>query len=105
MAAEQILGSGARSALTSSPFTGPEIPQQQSQDQMDISADAEFSQLQHAITPSIGKPIQVAPSTAAFRKSTPDVGRKDGGMQMDTASRSSPAKGMFGQVSDLIFGW
>lgn len=105
MAAEQVLGSGARSTLSSSPFTGPEMSQQQSQDQMDMSVDAEFSQLQHVITPSIGKPIQVAPSTAAFRKATPDISRKDSGMQMDSASRNSPVKGMFGQVSDLIFGW
>lgn len=63
-------------------------------------------------TPTVGQPIRLAPSTAAFRKSGIAV---DGMPQNVPASMlnalpspgvvPSPSKGMLEQVSDLIFGW
>lgn len=63
-------------------------------------------------TPTVGQPIRLAPSTAAFRKSGISV---DGMPQNVPASMlnalpspgvvPSPSKGMLEQVSDLIFGW
>ena len=64
-------------------------------------------------TPTVGTPIKLAPSTAAFRRggtSTPGVPKPSAVVQnLVPASAStvqaSPSKGVLGQVSDLIFGW
>ncbi|KAI0629232.1 hypothetical protein C8Q77DRAFT_1066163 [Trametes polyzona] len=64
-------------------------------------------------TPTVGTPIKLAPSAAAFRRggtSTPSVPKPSAVVQnLVPASAStvqaSPSKGVLGQVSDLIFGW
>ncbi|KAH9924711.1 uncharacterized protein B0H18DRAFT_1010845 [Fomitopsis serialis] len=55
-------------------------------------------------TPSVGTPIRLAPSAAAFRK--PGAGSPIKGVQgLPGAVGPSPSKGMLEQVGDLIFGW
>ncbi|KAJ8494356.1 hypothetical protein ONZ51_g2379 [Trametes cubensis] len=70
-------------------------------------------------TPTVGTPIKLAPSAAAFRRgggSAPTTLAKGASAAVQpmqhlvpasasTPSQQSPSKGMLGQVSDLIFGW
>ena len=70
-------------------------------------------------TPTVGTPIKLAPSAAAFRRgggSAPTTSAKGASAAVQpmqhlvpasasTPSQQSPSKGMLGQVSDLIFGW
>ncbi|EPT01041.1 hypothetical protein FOMPIDRAFT_1161968 [Fomitopsis schrenkii] len=55
-------------------------------------------------TPTVGTPIRLAPSAAAFRKpgTTSPVKATHG---VPSAVAPSPSKGMMEQVGDLIFGW
>ena len=58
--------------------------------------------------PRIGTPIRLAPSSTAFRKYTGSPQKSTNtGQAANSASvkPNSPAKGIVGQVSDLIFGW
>ncbi|KAH8108320.1 hypothetical protein DFH11DRAFT_1517057 [Phellopilus nigrolimitatus] len=110
LVAEQILGPGARISTTSPPIPATETPFF-SMDHRSDFPDPAFSQLQHISTPqrdsapSIGTPLKLAPSASAFRKDAPERSRKNIPVQMETVATDSPGKGMFGQVSDLIFGW
>lgn len=75
----------------------------------------EPSALIHASTPSVGTPLKLAPSVAAFRKPGSGAGTpKSGpasmqkpplGVPLQAGVSQSPAKSVLGQVSDLIFGW
>ncbi|KZT65760.1 hypothetical protein DAEQUDRAFT_731057 [Daedalea quercina L-15889] len=57
-----------------------------------------------ASTPTVGTPIRLAPSAAAFRK--PGAGSPVKAVQgMSNAVAPSPGKGVLEQVGDLIFGW
>jgi len=66
-------------------------------------------------TPTVGTPIKLVPSGAAFRKGGPDSAPRPppSGLQSDlpvNARQQNPAqpshsKSVIGQVSDLIFGW
>jgi nuclear pore complex protein Nup53 len=65
-------------------------------------------------TVTVGTPLKLAPSAAAFRKpgTGPAVGSvapMPGGNPLapttNTSGVQQPGKGVFGQVSDLIFGW
>ena len=114
IAAEQVLGSGARISANPLPLFEGDTSMPAPQDDMDMdgSPDPALSQLLHVgpvqqdSTPSVGTPIKLAPSAAAFRKATPDVGRKGPGVPMQaTPGTPGKSKGMLGQVSDLVFGW
>ncbi|CDO77665.1 hypothetical protein BN946_scf184969.g16 [Trametes cinnabarina] len=69
-------------------------------------------------TPTVGTPIKLAPSAAAFRRggsSAPATVAKAASVvqplqalipaSASTGAQQSPSKGVLGQVSDLIFGW
>ncbi|KAL4063187.1 hypothetical protein V8B97DRAFT_2006226 [Scleroderma yunnanense] len=60
--------------------------------------------------PTVGTPIRLAPSTAAFRKpgtpsSVPPAQKPVAPIPVTGSAGQSPAKGVIGQVSDLLFGW
>lgn len=109
--AEQILGSGARPFSSFSPVQTPDV--QHTSADMDVSPDPAFQQLQrynasqHEPASSIGTPIRLAPSATAFKKPGSNDGLKTipNKLQNSAAVNGSPAKGVLGQVSDLIFGW
>jgi nuclear pore complex protein Nup53 len=74
--------------------------------------DVSSSQIHTSSTPTVGTPIKLASSASAFRKSRPTgkapVFHAEAGLAQGTSSvvgEHSADKGMFGQVSDLIFGW
>jgi len=110
--AEQVLGSAATSNVVSPP-NSPE--QHDASPRMTDSPDPSTSQLQRiasmpasTTTHSIGTPIKLAPSASAFRRVELDSGKKGNLMQQGHASMQgtgSPLKGVFGQVTDMIFGW
>jgi nuclear pore complex protein Nup53 len=64
---------------------------------------------------TIGTPVQLAPSSSAFRK--PGAGGKnlalsiaapksqDAWTAAPSQGAAAPQKGVFGQVTDMIFGW
>lgn len=61
-------------------------------------------------TPTVGTPIRLAPSAAAFRKAGAGGSPQKAGQGVINTLPSgnigqSPSKGMLEQVSDLIFGW
>ncbi|THH07314.1 hypothetical protein EW145_g3455 [Phellinidium pouzarii] len=111
LVAEQVLGPGAKILSDPSLILGPETPPLSSSEDMDVSPDRASSSLQHVVATQrdsasiIGTPIKLAPSASAFRKAAPKLSRKDAPVRIQTVSTDSPEKGMFGQVSDLIFGW
>ena len=57
----------------------------------------------------VGTPIKLAPSVAAFRKGHPPAAashaQKMTPISAVPAQGTAPNKGMFGQVTDLFFGW
>lgn len=65
-------------------------------------------------TQSVGTPIRLAPASSAFRKAGTNTD-KPSTLQKEmpgtgpgtpmSGVQTSPSKGVFGQVSDLIFGW
>ena len=69
----------------------------------------------HSNTPTYGTPIRLVPSASAFKKVAPSPmqGQVKAIVQQAPAATLglangasvSPGKGMFDQVSDLIFGW
>lgn len=117
--AEQLLGTGAKPYSSSISLSEPETPLSsppQASNAMDTSPDPNFSQLQRinsSSTPSIGTPIKLAPSSSAFKKA--GSGASGGKATVSAVAPAqyapssslsmSPAKGVFGQVSELIFGW
>ncbi|KAH7881795.1 hypothetical protein F5I97DRAFT_1915949 [Phlebopus sp. FC_14] len=58
---------------------------------------------------SVGTPIRLAPSVAAFRKGGPAASaspaQKVNAVPIVASAGQSPNKGMLGQVTDLLFGW
>ncbi|TFK94122.1 hypothetical protein K466DRAFT_561244 [Polyporus arcularius HHB13444] len=64
-------------------------------------------------TPTVGTPIKLAPSAAAFRRPGAGMSVAPAALIPHTpilpasasGSQQSPSKGVLGQVSDLIFGW
>jgi len=58
---------------------------------------------------TVGTPIKLAPSVAAFRKAPAPVPQKPAPaptMALPLVNaQGSPAKGVLGQVGDLLFGW
>lgn len=68
-------------------------------------------------TPTVGTPIKLAPSAAAFRRggtATPSAASRATAVVQPLQHlapapapgvQASPSKGVLGQVSDLIFGW
>jgi hypothetical protein len=56
---------------------------------------------------TVGTPIKLAPSVAAFRKAPAPVPQKSAhAMPVPVVNaQQSPARGVFGQVGDLLFGW
>ncbi|KAL5492542.1 hypothetical protein ACEPAI_3989 [Sanghuangporus weigelae] len=109
VAAEQILGAGARISSLSSPGLGAETPVSSTQERTDMIYDqnSQVEAPQQTTTRSVGTPIKLVPSSSAFRKAAPGLNRKESPFQVPTGADGSPvkARGMFGQVSDLIFGW
>ncbi|TDL23581.1 hypothetical protein BD410DRAFT_786822 [Rickenella mellea] len=119
--AEQLLGSAVRTSSFYSPAQPVESPGYSAPDDMDVAPDSPELQVQRIglthrdSSSTIGTPIKLAPSTSAFRKGGNDSMEKGrgGGVQEGGASvllvhpggTGSPARGMLGQVSDLIFGW
>ncbi|KAF9485515.1 hypothetical protein BDN70DRAFT_823695 [Pholiota conissans] len=106
-----------------SPFA-PSAPQNQQAEAANaasnaMNVDEPYSPFHSgANTPSLGTPIRLAPSMAAFRK-TPAIPASAskpatpqsawvGGVLPSSASapaQPTPSKSVMGQVSDLIFGW
>jgi hypothetical protein len=80
---------------------------------MDTSLDPSFSQLQristpkHDSTPSIGTPIKLASSAAAFKRPGSEVklDHKVHKGLSEQGTSNTPSKGVIGQVSEMIFGW
>ncbi|KAI5120362.1 hypothetical protein M0805_006885 [Coniferiporia weirii] len=111
LAAEQVLGSGARVFSNSSPTPALESSSFSPSGCTDSSPDPTLSPPQHLVATrhdpatAIGTPIRVAPSASAFKKVGPELSGKGAPMQLQSESKDSYTKGMFGQVSDLIFGW
>ncbi|TFY83304.1 hypothetical protein EWM64_g712 [Hericium alpestre] len=122
--AESILGQSV--SLGRPPLQSQDVPMQAGSISEPMSVDDTFqphartgslgTRQSHPGTPSVGTPIRLAPSAAAFKK--PGSGQKPGPIQqpqfaMPTSQAAagpggfplSPSKGMLGQVSDLIFGW
>ncbi|KLO12690.1 hypothetical protein SCHPADRAFT_904842 [Schizopora paradoxa] len=106
--AEEILGSAAMNNGVSSPNTHE---QRVASPQTADSLDPFNSQLQRMVstptvppTHSIGTPIKLAPSASAFRRVDSDSGRK-ANVKASGQEMGSPSKGVFGQVTDMIFGW
>lgn len=123
--AEALLGSSMRSPYASPPDASvPEITMSDSASptrgfaSQSTSANAELalSAMQASTSnASVGTPIKLAPSAAAFKRPAPGSGSgfplakpgavvgslslQPGGVQ------PSPSKSVLGQVSDLIFGW
>lgn len=57
-------------------------------------------------TATVGTPIKLAPSVAAFRKAPAPAPQKSAPALVPVInSQQSPAKGVLGQVGDLLFGW
>lgn len=56
---------------------------------------------------TVGTPIKLAPSVAAFRKAPAPAPQKSAHtMPVPVVNaQQSPAKGVLGQVGDLLFGW
>jgi hypothetical protein len=55
---------------------------------------------------TVGTPIKLAPSVAAFRKAPAPAPQKSAPTLVPVInSQQSPAKGVLGQVGDLLFGW
>lgn len=110
--AEQVLGSAAMSNT----ILAPNSPDQHdaSPRAMDFP-DPSNSQLQRistmpasSSTQSIGTPIKLAPSASAFKRVELDSEKRINTMQpgsMSSQGTGSPSKGVFGQVTDMIFGW
>ena len=59
---------------------------------------------------TVGTPIRLAPSIAAFRKpgtssNVPSAQKLAVPVALNGSAGQSPAKGVIGQVSDMLFGW
>jgi len=55
---------------------------------------------------TVGTPIKLAPAVAAFRKAPAPAPQKPAPALVPVINpQQSPAKGVLGQVGDLLFGW
>ncbi|GJE91070.1 hypothetical protein PsYK624_072180 [Phanerochaete sordida] len=123
--AETLLGASLRSPYASPPDAStaditmsdsPSPARGFASQSTSANADLALSAL-HASTSnaSVGTPIRLAPSAAAFKKPAPGSGpsfplAKPGALVgslplQPGGVQPSPSKTVFGQVSDLIFGW
>lgn len=106
--AEHVLGSVARGPLS---FGSPAFENlSQNSDNTDVSPSMtqHVNRIDHDREATIGTPIRLAPSNVAFKKNAGSPQKSTSGsqtMNMTSVKPSSPAKGIVGQVSDLIFGW
>jgi len=107
--AEALLGRPLLRGMTSST---PLSDHNQVQHPNNVGEDISSPQTHANSTPTVGTPIRLASSASAFRKNRPTdkapVFHAGAGLSQSTTSAAgehSSNKGMFGQVSDLIFGW
>ena len=113
--AEAILGqavarSGADYGVPSGPATSAEGMNVDEPSALVVSTS---NQSNARPAPSVGTPIQLAPSAAAYRKpglcvgtsATAGIGAANMAVVGAANNGSASAKGVFGQLSDLVFGW
>ncbi|KAH9479172.1 Nucleoporin nup40 [Psilocybe cubensis] len=126
--AEAILGQPIARSPFGASISYNQTPESSSNNSNAMAVDEPYSPSHNAntSTPSVGTPIKLAPSMAAFRKApgvsgtsskpaTPQHATWGSGLlstsistpgQKSTGSvQPSPSKGVIGQMSDLIFGW
>ncbi|EIN06016.1 hypothetical protein PUNSTDRAFT_54314 [Punctularia strigosozonata HHB-11173 SS5] len=106
--AETLLGQSVRSGVTWSPPPPTGAPDEMAVDSP-LPPSSPSSRALVTQTLTVGTPVRLAPSAAAFKKpGTPAAntpGAIGGPATAAAQANASPNKSMLGQVSDLIFGW
>ncbi|KAH9975832.1 hypothetical protein BGW80DRAFT_65766 [Lactifluus volemus] len=110
--AERIMGQSV--ARIAYPLATPDFSPSSdivSGDSVGPSRSSQTARTPHSNTPTVGTPIQLAPSTSAFRKPglAPKPVASSPGLPLAAVAAvgtpGTPSKSMLGQFSDLVFGW